>query len=187
MAMQPVRQRAGERAAAVAARVLSGLPDDSARGLAGVHGGADGGGRGVKRLFFVYWRWRTSQCDTWTHGRRFDLRKPWDVVRFNFWETIFAWGSAPANIRSWLACWLARAVCWLRGEQWYVADAWYGVPGNRAAEIRQQIRDELILNLDLNDEEEKEAFHRVERLSAELAQGAGESWGHVWPKEKRKT
>lgn len=132
---------------------------------------------------FSHWRWKTSRSFHWCNGRSFDMEKPIDVVRFNFWGAVYWCKEWPRNARFTLADWLARWAAWCRGERWYVADAWHGVPGNRAAELRQQIRDELIGRLRFSDDEGRETIERVERLSAELAQLAGEKWGHVWPKE----
>jgi hypothetical protein len=87
-------------------------------------------------------------------------------------------------IRWRIADWLSRVACWLRGHSWYVADAWHGVPGNRVSELSQRIRDELILRIDLNDEDENQAFQRATAELEELAQMAGENWGHIWPKNK---
>ena len=41
----------------------------------------------------------------------------------------------------------------------------------------------MMLRFQLSDDEDRETFNKVERLTAELAQLAGEKWGHVWPKE----
>lgn len=80
-----------------------------------------------------------------------------------------------ADILSWLAC-------KLRGHRWYMADTWHGVPGNRAAELGERIREDFILRIDWQTE--KDAFERVESEIEELAQMAGENWGHVYPKTK---
>jgi hypothetical protein len=37
--------------------------------------------------------------------------------------------------------------------------------------------------MDLNDDDEGKAYQRVTGELDELAQMAGENWGHVWPKE----
>jgi hypothetical protein len=87
------------------------------------------------------------------------------------------------KLRWFLADWLSWCACKLRGHRWYVADAWHGVPGNRISELSQRIRDELILRMDLNDDDEGKAYQRVTGELDELAQMAGENWGHVWPKE----
>lgn len=128
-------------------------------------------------------KWRTCKGFCGFDGRSFDMEKRWDLVRYNFWNTISQARRAPIQFRYSLAGRLARVVCWLRREKWYVADAWHGVPGNRVAELRQQIRHEFLVRMNFSDEDDKEAFEKVNRLCDELAQRAGETWGHVWPKE----
>lgn len=85
------------------------------------------------------------------------------------------------SIRCRIADWLSRMACWLRGHKWYVADAWHGVPGNRAAELQQRLWQAYVLMWDKTDKEEIES---VEQDLNELAQAAGQNWGHIWPKEK---
>lgn len=79
-----------------------------------------------------------------------------------------------------IADWLCRTAAWLRGEKWYVADTWHGVPGNRIAELRQQIWIEVATS---NIREDENALAMIDRNLAELGQAAGEAWGHVWPKK----
>lgn len=90
------------------------------------------------------------------------------------------------TIRWRLADYLSRIACWLRGQEWYVADTWHGVPGNRAAELKQIVWVNAVaqdaLSRPLEDQEE---LKNIERAVAELAQLAGENWGHVWPKGRR--
>ena len=64
---------------------------------------------------------------------------------------------------------LSYLACKLRGHEWYVADTFHGVPGNRAAELRQQIWVEVIL---------QSTADKIEPMLGELAQLAGENWGH---------
>jgi hypothetical protein len=85
-----------------------------------------------------------------------------------------------------LADYLSRIACWLRGHDWYPADAWHGVPGNRASELNQRIRDELIVRMDLTDDDDNQAYQRATGELDELAQMAGQNWGHVWPKRGKK-
>lgn len=87
-----------------------------------------------------------------------------------------------SNLRWRIADYLSRIACWLRGHKWYVADTWHGVPGNRAAELRQQIMIECVTCSALRDD--PGALPLIDRNLTELAQLAGENWGHVWPKEK---
>lgn len=82
-----------------------------------------------------------------------------------------------------LADWLCRIASWLRGEKWYVADAWHGVPGNRASELRQRIWQKCVALQVGHDD--KSWLTEIDRDLTELAQAAGESWGHVWPKEEQ--
>lgn len=88
--------------------------------------------------------------------------------------------TTPKNVRWWLAGWLCRFACWLRKEEWRVADTWHGVPGNRANELRQQIWVEVVTS---NLRDDQQALDSIDRNLAELAQAAGEAWGHIWPKE----
>lgn len=93
-----------------------------------------------------------------------------------------------------LADYLCRFACYLRGEKWYVADTWHGVPGNRAAELRQKIWLEVVYlksvacdgaDADTCDSVD-ETLDTIDHSLAELSQVAGESCGHVWPKEAAK-
>lgn len=80
---------------------------------------------------------------------------------------------------------LSRLACCLRGHRWYVADAWHGVPGDRVNELRSQIWDEMIILANLHDETHVGALNRADEKLGELAQFAGENWGHIWPKEPK--
>ena len=81
-----------------------------------------------------------------------------------------------------LADWLSWAACRLRGQKWYVGEAWHSVPGNRATELQQKIWEDTVLISYPFREEDEDARARIEKNLAELAQAAGESWGHIWPK-----
>lgn len=83
------------------------------------------------------------------------------------------------HVRNRLADWLSFLACKLRGDRWYVADTWHGIPGNRAAELRQQIFLWCVLTAN-NDWPLKEVEPQLE----ELGQLARENCGHVWPKDE---
>jgi hypothetical protein len=87
------------------------------------------------------------------------------------------------HIRWNIADWLSWLACKLRGHRWYVADAWYGVPGNRANELKSQIRDQLILLADFQNESDRDKLDLADERLDELCQMAGENWGHIWPKK----
>ena len=81
-----------------------------------------------------------------------------------------------------IAGWLCLIACKLRGQKWYVGEAWHAVPGNRATELQQKIwQDVILISIPIKDEDE-DARNRIEKHLNELAQAAGESWGHIWPK-----
>lgn len=86
------------------------------------------------------------------------------------------------KLRNRIADWLSRIACWLRGHKWYVADTFYGVPGNRAAELQQQVWVDVCI-LAGNSPEDREALGTIDARLNELSQLAGENWGHVWPKK----
>lgn len=89
----------------------------------------------------------------------------------------------PGRLRWKMADYLSRIACWLRGHKWYVADAYAGVPGNRVNELHSQIREQFILRIDVINDADQLEF--VESKLDELAQMAGENWGHIWPKGER--
>lgn len=75
-----------------------------------------------------------------------------------------------------IADYLSRAACWLRGHSWYVADCFYGVPGNRAAELKQRIW----INCTMLNHEDAERLAIIDHDLSALAQLAGENWGHIY-------
>jgi hypothetical protein len=83
-----------------------------------------------------------------------------------------------------LAGWLCRIACVLRKQKWYVGEAWHSVPGNRAADLQQQIWSDVVLISFPFKGEDEDARDRIGKNLNELAQAAGESWGHIWPKNK---
>lgn len=78
-----------------------------------------------------------------------------------------------------VADWFSYLACRLRGQPWYLGDTWAGVPGNRAAELRQCVW-ERIVALNSND---YEWLDKIDRDLTELGQMAGENWGH-FPRPK---
>jgi hypothetical protein len=77
-------------------------------------------------------------------------------------------------------CWLA---CLLRGDKWYLGEAWHGPPGNRSADLQHLIWLDVVLISFPFKEEDEDALNRIEKHLAELSQAAGESWGHIAPKQ----
>lgn len=80
-----------------------------------------------------------------------------------------------------LAGWLCLIACWLRGEKWYVGEAWHAVPGNRATDLQQQIWQDVVLISYPPQPENEDAINRISKNLGELSQAAGEAWGHIWP------
>ena len=81
---------------------------------------------------------------------------------------------------------LSLVACKLRGHEWYLADVWHGVPGNRAAELREKVWQNAVL-LTPAREYKSDLMAELESDLNELAQLAGENWGHIkakWPNEK---
>lgn len=83
------------------------------------------------------------------------------------------------------ADWISRLACWLRGHKWYVADAWAGVPGNRANELQSQLHECLVIQTDFEDDSSMETLKRGEEILDELAQLAGCNWGHIWTEAQK--
>lgn len=83
----------------------------------------------------------------------------------------------------WLSHRLAWLVCWLRGEKWYVSDNWASVPGNRTAELVQNIWENVVILWASRDD--RQELDTIDRDLKELAQIAGESWGHLKRKEPK--
>lgn len=122
----------------------------------------------------------------WTAGKEFDLSKwsgRWRWWLHRAWERC---KDAPRNCRWRLAdrlCWMAVQ---LRGQKWYVSETDASLPGNRAAELSQSIFERCVAQVDLTNPEHQDFIDGVQRDTGELAQLAGEAWGHVWPKNKQK-
>lgn len=87
--------------------------------------------------------------------------------------------------RASLAGWLSRAAAWLRQEEWYVADNWASVPGNRAAELQQGIWERCVLLSVPPTDMDMDTLNEIERRLTELSQLANAAWGHVQPKDRR--
>ena len=83
------------------------------------------------------------------------------------------------NLRWKLADWLSFAACKLRGQKWYLGASWHAVPGNRAADLSQQVWVEIVSNASLKSQDAREFLGHIEPRFKELAQMAGENWGHV--------
>lgn len=84
------------------------------------------------------------------------------------------------RLRWQIADMLSFAACRLRGQKWYIANTFQGVPGNRASELRQGIWTGCVL---LASGKDNEMLSDVSRNLDELAQMAGENWGH-FPRAK---
>lgn len=82
----------------------------------------------------------------------------------------------------WLADRLAYATCKLRGHKWYRTSIW-GLPGNRAWELKNEIWCSLVSSYIDN----KDGVYAIEDGLNELAQMAGEAWGHYEPNPPQTT
>lgn len=116
---------------------------------------------------------------TFWGGRTFDHSKRLDRIRLRWFRWVDEWRIK--CFRRWLADWLCYAAVRLRGDRWYVSDNCAGMPGNRAAELKQSIFERCIAQVDVSDPEQMDFVSAVDREAAELAQLAGEAWGFVWP------
>lgn len=83
------------------------------------------------------------------------------------------------NLRWKIADWISWIACKLRGHDWYLGEAWYAVPGNRAADLQQLIWTDIVLIATPFSSADKDALDRTGKHLAELAQAAGENWGHI--------
>jgi hypothetical protein len=100
-------------------------------------------------------------------------------------------GAVPVGSGAWLghARWkiadiLSLIACKLRGQKWYIADNWSGVPGNRAAELKQSVWERCVALELTADNKDPEWLDAIDRELTELGQIAGENWGHInakWP------
>lgn len=80
---------------------------------------------------------------------------------------------------------LSRIAVWLRGQRWYHPDNWGGVPGNRAAELKQTIWERCCL-LDMATENKNpDWLKQIDTELSELGQLAGENCGRIWPNETK--
>ena len=84
-----------------------------------------------------------------------------------------------------LADWLSRLACQLRGQPWYRAACWAGVPGNRAAELKQTLWERCVALEMGSGQKDPEWLEQIERELTELGQIAGENWGHIAPAQER--
>jgi hypothetical protein len=80
-------------------------------------------------------------------------------------------------IRWRIADYLSHLACLLRGHRWYLPDQWHPVPGNRVADLRQSIWLNCVLMCPVAGDY-REHLDDTDRKLAELAQLAGENWGH---------
>lgn len=122
----------------------------------------------------------------WKAGKEFDLSK-WSG-RWRWWWHR-AWERCKEAPRNWRLR-LADRLCWLavklRGQKWYVSNNYASVPGNRAAELNQSIFERCVSKVDLTKPDDQDFLDGVQRDAGELAQLAGEAWGHIWPKKEQK-
>lgn len=81
------------------------------------------------------------------------------------------------NLRWTLADWLSRIACWLRGQKWYETPC-YGIHGNRAADLAQSIWEDCVLLDSIAKHKDTVWMQKLEMKVRELAQLAGENWGH---------
>lgn len=81
-----------------------------------------------------------------------------------------------------LADQLSRLACWLRGHAWYSPNNMSGVPGNRAADLKQSIWERCVV-LSNSPTDDADTLGTIDKDLTELGQLAGEQWGHIWPKK----
>ena len=74
---------------------------------------------------------------------------------------------------------LSIIACKLRGHKWYIADNWAGVPGNRAAELKQSVWERCVALEVTAENKDTEWLDAIDRELTELGQIAGENWGHI--------
>lgn len=132
----------------------------------------------VKRILGCY------RCFTHAYGREYDHTTITGHLRYVIRDRFEALKDWPRDFLRWtVAGWLCWLACKCRGQRWYVGDNWAGVPGNRAAELKQAIFEECVTSY---AGEREEFLSVVEPKLDELAQLAGEAWGHIQPKEPRR-
>jgi hypothetical protein len=86
------------------------------------------------------------------------------------------------SVRWKIADWLSFLACKLRGHKWYLGRAWHAVPGNRATDLQQSIWQRCVcLDLEASNND-ADLLENIEAELDELAQLAGENWGHITPK-----
>lgn len=84
--------------------------------------------------------------------------------------------SKVSNSRWRLANWLSKLACKLRGTPWHLSDNMSGVPGNRAAELKQRIWERCVALETCSDNKDPEWLKLIEHELDELGQIAGENW-----------
>lgn len=120
--------------------------------------------------------------DTFCNGKHWNQR----TISGHLLYRLHEWRrDTPRNIRWFIAAWLRRIACWIMGEKWYVSDCWASTPGNRVAELHQQIWEWMVSQTDLTDRDRRDELDSIGKRLSELAQIAGESWGHIYPKEQK--
>lgn len=115
------------------------------------------------------------------YGKTYDMSKRCHRLQYWWRELRF---TKPRDVCWRIADYLSRVACWLRGHKWYVADTWHGVPGNRAAELRQRVWVNAVLLANFDDEIDMDRLNSLDRDLSELAQAAGENWGHIEPNQE---
>lgn len=81
------------------------------------------------------------------------------------------------RLRWFIADWLSYAACRLRGQKWYCSSNWAGVPGNRAADLKQSVWERCVALEACSTFKDPEWLDNIDRELTELGQIAGENWG----------
>lgn len=77
-----------------------------------------------------------------------------------------------------LADWLSFLACKLRGHKWYPICAGYGIHGNRASDLKHKVWELSVFSAARTNFSHQDDLDEIEKALGELAQLAGENWGH---------
>ncbi len=78
-----------------------------------------------------------------------------------------------------IADYLSFVACKLRGQRWYPSYCFGGVPGNRAAELKQSVWERCVALEICSENKDPEWLNKIDQELTELGQIAGENWGHI--------
>lgn len=86
-----------------------------------------------------------------------------------------------SRVRWFIADVLSRIACWLRGQEWYIGNAWASAPGNRASDLKQSVWERCVALNACSENKDQAWLDSIESELNELGQLAGENWGHIQP------